>query len=89
MANHISQQTNKRAYKGFVSFFESIKKGIHTARLPNYLEKNGRYNVFFTKNNFKKEIHNNKCCIRLTGITFGDLATLGSLRSLLLYFTKI
>ena len=66
MSNHISQQTIKRAFKGFVSYFALRKKNIRTARLPKYVKKNGRYNVFFTKNIFKKMKYNNKCCIRLS-----------------------
>jgi len=66
MTVDISQQTIKRVYKGYSSFFALIKKSIPNAKPPNYLDKGGRYNIIFTKSVFKKESINNKYYIRLT-----------------------
>jgi IS605 OrfB family transposase len=52
MSNHSSQQSIKRAMKSIKSFFE-LRKINPKANFPNYLKKDSRYNVFFTKNTSK------------------------------------
>ncbi len=65
MSNHSSQQTIKRVFKSIKSYFE-LKKTSNTANFPKYKDKNGRYNVFFTKNTFKKVKIGEIYFIRLT-----------------------
>lgn len=65
MTCDLSQQTIKKVHKGVKSFFE-LRKINKNAKYPNYLKKNGRYNVIFTKSVFSKYSEGNYYYIRLT-----------------------
>lgn len=48
LPSKVSQQTMKMVEQNFKSFFGSLKNNVKSAKIPKYLDKNGRFQVIYT-----------------------------------------
>ena len=65
-----SQQTMRMVDSNFKSFFSSLKKGIKTARIPRYLDKEGYYITIYTSQQLGKNLKTGIIHLPFTNIEF-------------------
>jgi putative transposase len=65
-----SQQTMRMVDSNFKSFFRSIKKGIKSARIPRYLDKEGYYITIYTSQQLGKRLKTGIIHLPFTNIEF-------------------
>lgn len=68
LPSKVSQQTLKLVEQNFKSFFKSLKAKVKTARIPKYLNKNGRFVVTYTSQAISKK-YLKEGIIKLSGAT--------------------
>ena len=72
----VSQQTMKVVDKNFISFFQSVQKGIKSARIPKYLDKEGYFELIYTNQTIsKKHLKEGKIKLAKTNISFNTKQT--------------
>ena len=65
-----SQQTMRMVDSNFKSFFRSLKKGIKSARIPRYLDKEGYYITIYTNQQLGKRLQDGVIRLPFTNIEF-------------------
>lgn len=65
-----AQQTMRMVDSNFKLFFRSLKKGIKTARIPRYLDKDGYYITIYTNQQLGKRLKNGVIRLPFTNIEF-------------------
>ena len=70
LPSHSAQQTMRMVDSNFKSFFRSIKKGIKSARIPRYLDKEGYYITIYTNQQLGKKLQDGIIRLPFTNIEF-------------------
>ena len=70
LPSHTAQQTMRMVDNNFKSFFRSLKKGIKTARIPRYLDKEGYYLTVYTNQQLGKRLQTGIIRLPFTNIEF-------------------
>ena len=70
LPSHAAQQTMRMVDSSFKSFFRYLKKGIKSARIPHYLDKEGYYITIYTSQQLGKRLKTGIIRLPFTDIEF-------------------